>query len=357
MPLLSRKEEIAVYADRPYKKFEQVFINYGEKGNGDLLLLYGFALDRNPFDSVDISVGLSQEDPLFSMKKRVLENQGRLGATSVRFPLQRNRYPSELVDFLRLLLVEKDDLGMQPIETTNFNEPITPSLERRVLTTMMEICRSYIAQYPTTLAEDEALMADKNTFSSLLTRQQRMAIKLRASEKRILMQTMKAVQDELDKLPSNDKRESGQEASMGYEDIVPAGRSFDVLSQNSIAKRQQRQLARMRAAKQTSTASSSSSDAASEKKLGVVEEALAMMSAIADKRGNSGTDEAKDGDSKAVSWVTPQVNRGIKTTANASENEEEDDEESGNTSAVSMAERRRRRRNSGSSSNSNNGSK
>lgn len=51
MPLVSRKEEVAVYADRGYKKFEQVFINYGEKGNGDLLLLYGFALERNPFDS------------------------------------------------------------------------------------------------------------------------------------------------------------------------------------------------------------------------------------------------------------------------------------------------------------------
>ena len=51
MPLISRIEEVAVYADRNYKKFEQVFINYGEKGNADLLLLYGFALDRNPFDS------------------------------------------------------------------------------------------------------------------------------------------------------------------------------------------------------------------------------------------------------------------------------------------------------------------
>ena len=35
------------------------------------------------------------------------------GASSVRFPLQQNRYPSELVDFLRLLLVEPEDLGMQ----------------------------------------------------------------------------------------------------------------------------------------------------------------------------------------------------------------------------------------------------
>ena len=34
-----------------YYNFNQVFINYGEKGNADLLLLYGFALDRNPFNA------------------------------------------------------------------------------------------------------------------------------------------------------------------------------------------------------------------------------------------------------------------------------------------------------------------
>ena len=48
-----------------------------------------------------------------------------------------------------------------------------------------------------------------------------MAVKLRASEKRILNQTIKAVKDELGKLP----------AIVGSNDqpIVPAGRSFDTL--------------------------------------------------------------------------------------------------------------------------------
>ena len=59
MPLISRTEEVAVYADRGYKKFEQVFINYGEKGNADLLLLYGFALERNPFDAGELNFILS----------------------------------------------------------------------------------------------------------------------------------------------------------------------------------------------------------------------------------------------------------------------------------------------------------
>ena len=35
----------------------QVYISYGPKSNSDLLLLYGFCLDRNPFDSVEIKVG------------------------------------------------------------------------------------------------------------------------------------------------------------------------------------------------------------------------------------------------------------------------------------------------------------
>jgi len=62
--------------------------------------------------AVDVTVGLSKSDPLYVTKNAYLTKAGR-GATSVRFPLQFNRYPSELVDFLRFLLVEPDDLGMQ----------------------------------------------------------------------------------------------------------------------------------------------------------------------------------------------------------------------------------------------------
>ena len=64
------------------------------------------------FVTVDIAVGLSKDDPLFYRKKAYLDKSGR-GVTSVRFPLQESRYPSELVDFLRLLIAEPDDLGMQ----------------------------------------------------------------------------------------------------------------------------------------------------------------------------------------------------------------------------------------------------
>lgn len=224
LPLISRAEEVAVYSDRSYKKFEQVFINYGEKGNGDLLLLYGFALERNPFNSVDIAVGLSKEDPLYAQKKIYLDRSGR-GASSVRFPLQFSRYPSELVDFLRLLLVEPQDLGLQPLDLVDFNEPLSPSLERRVLSTMISICESYLSQYPNSVEDDEKLIMDRKLFGAL-SRQQRMAIKLRASEKRILQATITAVTDELKKLPT---------VVTGEEPLVAAGRSFDTLRSSTTA--------------------------------------------------------------------------------------------------------------------------
>jgi histone-lysine N-methyltransferase SETD3 len=218
IPLISKEEEVAVYSDRSYRKFEQVFINYGEKSNADLLLLYGFALERNPFNSIDIVVGLSKDDPLYNQKKSYLDRQGR-GEASVRFPLQQDRYPSELVDFLRLLLVEPEDLGLQTIANVDFNEPISPSLERRVLSTMISICETYIEQYPSTVEEDEILIKDRKMFD-LLSRQQRMAVKLRASEKRILFSTITAVKEELLRLPTI--------VNVG-EDILPAGRSFDTM--------------------------------------------------------------------------------------------------------------------------------
>merc|ERR1740117_1924771 len=53
------EEEVILYADRGYRKMEQIYISYGPKSNADLLLLYGFALERNPFNSVDVTVSIA----------------------------------------------------------------------------------------------------------------------------------------------------------------------------------------------------------------------------------------------------------------------------------------------------------
>ena len=87
-------EVITIYADKDYKKMEQVYISYGPKANSDLLLLYGFCLDRNPFNSVEIKVSLLDDDPLFDQKRLFLAKAER--RESEPFPLHADRYVSKL---------------------------------------------------------------------------------------------------------------------------------------------------------------------------------------------------------------------------------------------------------------------
>ena len=82
-------EVITIYADKDYKKMEQVYISYGPKSNSDLLLLYGFCLDRNPFNSVEIRVNLLEGDPLYEEKRVFLAKAER--RESEPFPLYADR--------------------------------------------------------------------------------------------------------------------------------------------------------------------------------------------------------------------------------------------------------------------------
>ena len=73
----------------------------GPRPNSDLLLLYGFALDRNPFNSVDLAVGASSDDDLFDSKRAFARAAGR-DVSGAAFPLYADRFPDELVQFLRM---------------------------------------------------------------------------------------------------------------------------------------------------------------------------------------------------------------------------------------------------------------
>ena len=56
---------------------------------------YGFALDRNPFNSVALSVGVSRDDPLYEVKAEFAALAGRT-AEATAFPLFLDRFPDEL---------------------------------------------------------------------------------------------------------------------------------------------------------------------------------------------------------------------------------------------------------------------
>ena len=52
--------QVVLYADRAFAKDDQVLVSYGQKSNAELLLLYGFVVDRNLFDEVELAPPLPQ---------------------------------------------------------------------------------------------------------------------------------------------------------------------------------------------------------------------------------------------------------------------------------------------------------
>lgn len=99
---------------------EQVYISYGQKSNAELLLLYGFALERNPYNAVDVTVSIAprtaaaaaadegvEEDPLAQEKVDFLRSAGR--DQTVDFPCYADRYPIEMLEYLRLMMMTPED--------------------------------------------------------------------------------------------------------------------------------------------------------------------------------------------------------------------------------------------------------
>merc|ERR1719410_2100820 len=74
MGMGDKERFILVRADKYYDQYEQVYISYGKKSNAQLLLLYGFCLERNAYDFIEVPMAhLLDGDPLAEAKKRWLE--------------------------------------------------------------------------------------------------------------------------------------------------------------------------------------------------------------------------------------------------------------------------------------------
>lgn len=190
----SKEREVTLYADRSYAAGDQVLISYGQKSNSELLLLYGFVVDRNLFDQVELRVALSPEDELYDDKAALLARQAL--PTEYGFPLLIDRYSSELMQYLRLCVATPTD---GPLDSLAYNEPISTANERAAYEVLRKGCEAALASYPETEEEDAAVMSNSALFASL-PRRTRMAVRLRRNEKRVLLRTIKVCDEELEQL-------------------------------------------------------------------------------------------------------------------------------------------------------------
>jgi len=207
-------EEVVLYADRAYRKMEQIYISYGPKSNADLLLLYGFALERNPFNSVDVTVsiqsllgkGLDDDgniiedsngadiDPLADEKLRFLRDVKR--DTTVDFPCYADRYPVEMLEYLRLMMMTPEDTRGRQLTDFDYTRTISAANEASVLYSVVEAIKKQLELYPTTEEQDADIIKDRGMFR-MLSYNQRMAVRHRRNEKRLLKRTIAALEKQI----------------------------------------------------------------------------------------------------------------------------------------------------------------
>lgn len=202
-------EEVILYADRGYRRMEQVYISYGPKSNAELLLLYGFAVERNPFNSVDVTVSIAPRtasfvkelndatipiDPLAEDKAAFLESVGR--DKTVDFPCYADRYPVELLEFLRLMQMTPEDTNGKDLRDFDYSRTISSANEAAVLTSVVGAVQRQLSKYPQSEDEDAEIIKDKTLFR-LLSYNQRMAVRHRRNEKRLLKRTIAALEKQI----------------------------------------------------------------------------------------------------------------------------------------------------------------
>lgn len=92
---------VILTTDRAYQPSEQVFISYGDKSKGEILLSYGFvSTDSNVMDSVDLSLALNFDDERLAAKQSALKEHGL--SSPCNYPLTIKGLPSQLFAFAYL---------------------------------------------------------------------------------------------------------------------------------------------------------------------------------------------------------------------------------------------------------------
>ncbi|KAF6255082.1 rubisco small subunit N-methyltransferase [Scenedesmus sp. NREL 46B-D3] len=183
----AQRQAVVVTSTRPYREGQEVLVNDG-RPNGELLLSTGTLQDGNMSDCLSFPASLIPSDRYYGMKQQLLESFGF--AAEERFPVYADRFPIQLLSYLRLSRIQ--DVGL--FAKVNFEQDtiISQMNEYEVLQLLMGECRESLAAYKTSLEEDTKLMQQPS-----VTGRERLAVRLRLSEKTILSQTMDAVRRRL----------------------------------------------------------------------------------------------------------------------------------------------------------------
>ncbi|KAG1670765.1 hypothetical protein FOA52_013992 [Chlamydomonas sp. UWO 241] len=178
---------VVVTAGRPYREGQELLLN-DERPNGEVFMATGTVPENNNSDYLNFPAELIESDKYFVMKQQILESMGF--ETKQIFPVYLDRMPNQLYAYVRLSRVMDPALFAK----VSFDQDVVLSQmnEYESLQVLMGDCRERLAAYIGTLEEDI-----KMSQRSELSVREKLAVRLRLTEKRILSKTMDAVRTKL----------------------------------------------------------------------------------------------------------------------------------------------------------------
>ncbi|KAH7533519.1 ribulose-1,5 bisphosphate carboxylase/oxygenase large subunit N-methyltransferase, chloroplastic isoform X2 [Ziziphus jujuba] len=181
--------------DRSYQPGEQVFISYGNKSNGELLLSYGFVPREgtNPSDSVELPLSLEKYDKCYKEKLEALRKNGL--SASQCFPVRITGWPQELMAYAYLVVSppsmsrQFEEMAAAASNKTSTKKDLRyPEIEEEALQFILDSCESSISKYNKFLKESGSMDLDVTSPKQLNRRLflKQLAVDLCTSERRIL---------------------------------------------------------------------------------------------------------------------------------------------------------------------------
>lgn len=206
---------IVFTTDRQYQLGEQVFISYGKKSNGELLLSYGFAPKEgtNPSNSAELSLSLKRSDRCYKEKLEALEKCGL--SASHCFPLEVTGWPVEMMPYAYLVVSPPsmlrlfDELAAAAANKTAGTKDMRfPELDEQALQFILDICEASIAKYSKFLQASGSMDLDVTSPKQLNRRLflKQLAVDLCNSERRILYRTQYILRTRLRNIRADELR-------------------------------------------------------------------------------------------------------------------------------------------------------
>ncbi len=184
-------------ANRDFDPGQQFTIYYGERGNHDLLIHNGFAVQDNPDDFLQVRLGVGKNDSLAEGKKSLLESLGI--SPHGHFALKSSKIEPLLLAFLRVICLKtKDEIEEWSSDDDKSKDLLhagrSADLDKRAHQYLMTRCELLLKSYPTTLEGDEEERKNNSEKTSAV---QKFCLHLVMGEKRILMDNIKLCKEQL----------------------------------------------------------------------------------------------------------------------------------------------------------------